>query len=99
MNDTLLRGMIAKMDSVERMMSELLTRMTDMAQRQKQILFTMSKGIDPQPHVPKGERDSIPCEICGKRILRHDVMQKTEQRGEALIFFQSCKSCFYRQDK
>jgi hypothetical protein len=94
-NENLMRGLNAKMVSIERMMSELIGMIQDLSQRQKQMQFTMAGGFDPSSHTPKGEADTQLCDDCGKRKPRKDLMKKSMSQNDQIVIFTVCKGCFY----
>lgn len=90
-----IRGVAAKVEMIERMVSELMGSVQEISQRIKQTQFTISQGYDPMNHLPKGEGNTAICDNCGARKERTELMNKAANVGEDIISQKLCKKCFY----
>lgn len=95
--DVILKGLIAKLQSVEEMVSGMYGIMQDIQQRQKHLQYTIAKGQDPDAHVPKGESNTVLCEECGSRTHVKDAMKKMRDIDDKVVAFTICRKCFYNK--
>jgi hypothetical protein len=97
--DKVIRGLAAKVDQMTTAMFQVLTAIQDVQQRQKVIQYTISKGVDTDVHVPKGEVDTVLCEECGARMHVSDTMKQVKHVGDKVLTFTVCRKCFYGKRK
>ena len=95
-NDKIIKGLISKMEALDKGFFEIQGTLQDISQRLKVVQFSVAKGVDTSQHLPKGEGDTEICQDCGVRTRRVELLNRTRNIGEEIVFSKVCKKCFYK---